>query len=239
MEKNILQQIFDLLAHERDELREDLSDLSVNEKKIKVGDIGCGWGSITLCLMLELSQAECLGIDKFDPNDPPNLDLRFSFEIDNVRAVSNAIIENLKSESIHAQDSELLDAFQESVIRNGRFPKFHRGNIVTGEHLFPAFDQYFDLIYCKRVLFNLYNNGDGVDDLNKAIYHIANALKPKGVFCFVEVNTWGNSPSLEDSLRRVGFIFLPPRKIVRSFDSVLGNYQSEYLIYQCQKTDVE
>jgi SAM-dependent methyltransferase len=107
MDKNKNQQFGDRINFERDELREDLMGLPINEFK-KVGDFGCGWGFVTWSLMQEIPASECVGIDKFDPNDPPTFSEGFSRE-------------------------NIQNWYKQIDAKN--YPDFWQGDIVSGENL--------------------------------------------------------------------------------------------------------
>jgi hypothetical protein len=172
-----------------------------------VGDFGCGWGYITWCLMHEIPNSECIGIDKFDPDNPPTLGYE-RFSIDNVRSLFKEI-----------------DADQS--------PNFRKGDIVKGENLSSG----FDLIYCKRVLYNIFISNNGDDELKQAINHIANALKSDGWFCLVEIQEAQFKSFLEKSLIQANFKFDPPRCVYRLYNPLFGKNDPRYpyLIYQCKK----
>ena len=208
MDKSRYQQFLHRVKREREELQEDLINLPLNAStsKYKVGDFGCGWGYITWCLMHEIPNSECVGIDKFDPADPPIL-ANEEFSFDRVRSL---FIE------IGADQS----------------PDFRKGDIVKGENLSSG----FDLIYCKRVLFNIFKGNNGDAELKQAINHIANALKSDGWFCLVEIQEAQFKDILEKSLAQANFELDPPRCVCRLYKTPLKDYeQYPYLIYQCKK----
>lgn len=203
MNENINQQFLDRIKSEREELREDLIGLPVSEFK-KIGDFGCGWGYITWSLSQEIPASDCIGIDKFDPENPPTFDMGFSLEnVQNWYAQINA----------------------------DNFPHFLQGDIVSGENL-PS---YFDLIYCKRVMYNIFSNGSE-KELSQAINHIAQALKFNGWFCLIEINESHFKTALEKNLIQANFEFTPARCLYRSYRTLLEVYEKyPYLVYQCKK----
>jgi len=206
MAKDSIQRFLDRIKSDREELREDLMGLPLNKSECKVGDFGCGWGYITWCLMHEIPNSECIGIDKFDPDNPPTLSYE-QFSIDNVRSLF-----------------EEIDADQS--------PDFQKGDIVKGENLSSG----FDLIYCKRVLYNIFISNNGDAELKQAINHIANALKSNGRFCLVEIQEAQFKSILEKSLIQANFEFDPPRCVGRLYKTLEKIYdQYPYLIYQCKK----
>lgn len=112
MNKNTNQQFRDRIKFERAELRDDLDGLPTSEFK-KVGDFGCGWGYITWSLALEIPDSDCVGVDRFDPENPPTLDIGFSLEN----------IQNWYGQ-----------------INTENPPYFLKGDIVIGENLPLGFD---------------------------------------------------------------------------------------------------
>jgi len=188
-----------------EELREDVMDLPINEFK-KVGDFGCGWGFTTWCLMREIPNSECIGIDKFDPKDPPPpCSKDFSLEY-------------------------VQNWYKEADTNN--YPDFLQRNIV-GDNNLPS---DFDLIYCKRLLYNIFNKDSSAEQLAQAINHIAQALKSNGWFCLVEIQESSFKDVLEESLAQMNFEFSPPRLLYRPYETCLVKYDKyPYLIYQCKK----
>jgi len=108
---------------------------------------------------------------------------------------------------------------------------FVKGNLVTGENL-PS---EFDLIYCKRVLFNIYNHY-WFDELKKSIDNIANALKSCGWLCLIEIQETKFKEILEKNLKQANFEFNTPRCVYRKYETLEKPYEKyPYLIYQCKK----
>lgn len=203
MNKIVNQQFHDRIKFEQEELREDLTGLPIWEFK-KVGDFGCGWGYITWSLAQKIPASICLGIDKFDPENPPTFDSRFS-------------LENIQN--WYAQ----IDA--------EKFPRFIQGDIVADENL----HQDFDLIYCKRVMYNIFGDGK-VKELSQAINHISQALKPNGWFCLIEINEPYFRTVLEEILTQANFEFSPARCLYRPYRTLEKlNEKYSYLAYQCKK----
>ena len=204
MDENKYQQFLDYIKSEREELREDLIGMPIIASK-KVGDFGCGWGYITWCLMHEIPTSECIGIDKFDPDDPPTFSDGFSRE--NVQNWYKEI------------DAE-------------KYPDFQQHDIVKDENI-PS---DFDLIYCKRVFYNIFINNNGDAKVKQAINHIARALKSSGWFCLVEIQESQFKSILEESLIQTNFEFSPPRCLFRPYKTLLKTYNEyPYLIYQCKQ----
>lgn len=79
MDENKYQQFLNYIKPEREEVREDLIGMPITAPQ-KVGDFGCGWGFTTWCLMQEIPATECIGIDKFDPDNPPTFAKGFSLD---------------------------------------------------------------------------------------------------------------------------------------------------------------
>jgi hypothetical protein len=226
-----LQQFSERIKAEREELRFDLLGMAINSAECNVGDFGCGWGFITWCLLLEIPNSVCIGIDKFDPSNPPEPEDIFrdeQFSIESVQNRFEKVSDEIRSGALGLQ------------VQEPKYPTFQRGDILTGENLLPKFNHYFDLIYCKRVLYNIFvgdnSNPDREDGVNLAITHVANALKPGGWFCFVEVEELHNSLDLEGSLICSGFKFNLPRRVCRPYKTILQVYDKcSYLIYHCKK----
>lgn len=203
MDEITYQQFIDYIKPKIEELREDLIDLPINAFE-KVGDFGCGWGFTTWCLMREIPNSECIGIDKFDPENPPTWSKDFSLEY----------VQNWYKEIDQDEHSD-----------------FRQGDIVKGENI-PS---DFDLIYCKRVLYNIYLS-NGEPELAQAINHIARALKPNGWFCLIEIQESYFKAILEESLTKENFEFGTPRYLYRPYETLLDNYDKyPYLVYQCKK----
>lgn len=241
-----LQQFFERISSEREELREDLLGLTLDIPKCKVGDFGCGWGYITWCLMLEIPNSDCIGIDKFDPDNPPpepeDMSRNEQFTIDNVQNRFKKVVDEIHSGTVELQKHDLSRNLCSQLSRMEKYPVIQKGNLLTGEILPSNPNPYFDLIYCKRVLYNIFlgdnKNPDRDDGINLAINHIANALKPNGWFCLVEIAELRNLSVLEDSLGRSGFTFGLPRPVNRRYNTIFGNNDRHpYLIYHCRKAE--
>ena len=59
-----MQWSFEKFEFEREDLRQDLTGLDLDLSKCRIGDFACGWGYVTLGLMLELQCHECIGVDR-------------------------------------------------------------------------------------------------------------------------------------------------------------------------------
>jgi len=194
--------------------------------------------------MLEIPNSECIGIDKFDPENPPPFEDIFrneQFSIDSVQSRFKEVIDEINSGIVELQGNDLLSDICRVIIDEEQHPVIRKGDLVTGENFSSDLNLYFDLIYCKCVLYNIFigdnKNPDRDDGVNLAINHIANALKPDGWFCLVDVEVLRNSSDLEDSLKRAGFKFDPPRRVIRPYKTIQVDYdQYYYLIYHCKKT---
>jgi SAM-dependent methyltransferase len=104
--------------------------------------------------------------------------------------------------------------------------------------LIPDLDHTFDLIYCKRVLFNFRfdgGNDDGADRIRWAIKNMVRTLKSGGWLCLVEVDGWPNPTDLEDSLSDNGLAFEKPRQVIRPYNSPLGVRPTRYNVHHCIK----
>ena len=204
MEENTYQRFLDRVKFETEELREDLIGLPLNMANWKVGDFGCGWGYVTWGLMQEIPNSECIGIDKFDPEYPPDIESYGVFSYDKVQ-------KNFKE------------------INALRSPDFRKGDIVENKGLLSG----FDLVYCKRVLYNIFGESAGETRLKQSINHIENVIKPNGWFCFVEIEEESFKVVLEEFLHQSSFEFNSPRRVHRPYARI--NNQMPYLIYQCKK----
>lgn len=107
MNENKDSQFLERIRSEIEELQQDLQGLPINDFKT-VGDFGCGWGFITYALAQILPASNCIGIDKFDPDDPPTLNTGFS-------------VENVRDWYMKTNIEHHLD--------------FRQANIVSGEHI--------------------------------------------------------------------------------------------------------
>jgi len=244
MKPDRVKQFLEHMLLEREELREDLLGISLDQLERKVGDFGCGWGYITWCLMLEIRNSSCIGVDRFDPGNPPELEDIFSdelFTINNVQNRFNLVSQDLNSDAIKFQEHELLrDLYLQLSLRKNH-PAVQRGDLLTGEDIFPNLSLFFNLIYCKRVLYNIFlgdnKSPDRDSGISLAINHISNALKPDGWFCFIDIENLRTSSTLEVILRQAGFTFELPRRVHRRYKTIQGDHdQFPYLIYHCRKT---
>ncbi len=244
MNRNSLEKFLDRISYEREELIDDISDLPVKLPNIKVGDFGCGLSYITWCLMLEIPDSIIVGIDKYDSEEiPPELERIFGRqeieEKETYRSIE--IVQNRNDDflcKIHSineiPSDELLlrDICYEVNIKN-RNPIIQKGDIVTGENIFPYFNEYFDLIYCKRVLFNIF--GEDNKSIIFALNNITNALKPGGWFCLIEIEEILSEANIEKYLTQANFDIKSSRKVNRPYETLSNIQPHIYLIYHCQK----
>lgn len=252
MDKNRIQQFFDSLESERKELREDLIGLPLSTSSYTIGDFGCGSGNTTWCLLLELPYSNCVGIDKFEQLNIPrelldnferqDIEDRFQcWSIDSVEGQSREIIDYINSSDVELQEHNLSIYIRHVIVDEERYPVFRKANLLTGEGLSSDLDHYFDLIYCKRLLHNIFVgdniNPDRDEGLNLVINHITNSLKPNGWLCIIEIAALRDSSNLEEYLKQCGFRFDSPRQVNRPYKTIERHYDKyPYLIYQCQKT---
>jgi len=255
LNEKLFQELLEKIKLIQSELQEDLSGLPLNKYGLKVGDFGCGAGYTTWSFLLSLSKSECIGVDKFLPFDIPpewetllsKWDIESDFQrwnIESVQSHNKDIVDYIKSGTFEVQGDALLQGLCSAVVKDERQPAIQRGDIVSGEGLFPDFRNYFDFVYCKRLLFPIFNgeyeNQKNDITLRLAIANIANTLKNGGWFCFVEVAYLKESSSLEEILKGAGFQFKSPRNVVRPYKTLEKIYpQYDYHIYHCKKMDVE
>ncbi len=213
MSDNKNQQFLDNVESARKELREDLANLPIGNAKYKVGDFGCGWGYNTWGLMFEIPNSESVGIDKFDPDNPPCIEDIFRSEKFSLEIVSKQFEEFGLSQGMHS-------------------PSVVKGDIVTGENL----PENLDLIYCKRVMYNICTGDNGDAAILQAIKNISNAVVVGGWFCFVEIQVSWFKPTIEEILTQENFEFNTPRLVHRPYKTLEKYYpEYPYLIYQCKK----
>lgn len=173
----------------------------------RIGDFGCGWGFITWSLAHEIPDSNCVGVDRFDPERPPHL-FEMGFSIENIQNW-------YKQKEIEKPIS------------------FIKGDIIIGENL----PDDFDLIYCKRVLFNIFGD-DKKSELSQTINHISQALKPNGWFCLIEINESYFKTVLEEILVQENFDFMHPRVLYRQYKTPEKTFEKyPYLMYQCKKVN--
>ncbi len=224
-----MQEFFERLKLEREDLQEDLKGLELNLAECKLGDFGCGWGYTTLSLMLESRASKCIGVDKFIEDtlfDVPS--------IDDVQDLFNKVKDKILSETdVSPEDNLRGDVRQQlfNLLDKRSFPIFQVGDIVTGANL-PS---DFDFVYCKKVLQNVYNGGYGnslkdEEGVNLAINHLAGVVKHGGLICAVEPAGINFIPFFE----RVGLDLVRCCRIHRG--DINGQkrvtlYKSQYLIY--------
>ena len=230
-----MQDFIDQLRLEREDLHDDINGMEFLEENLRVGDFGCEYGYTTLSLALELNAYECIGIDKFehDNNSPyvPTLE-----EV-------NRIFDNLKGYTLAGENAENQDClFQDvrSICAEGRLPIFQKGNLITGINL-PT---NLDFVYCKQVLYNLYeggyNNPKGLDGIKASIKNIMNSVKRSGQVCIVEPVC---SIDFRGIINQVGLKLVRQRlifrnDIVRNDNGLISratSHKSKYFIYYCIK----
>ncbi|MDP1545267.1 MAG: class I SAM-dependent methyltransferase [Anaerolineales bacterium] len=175
----------------------------------RIGDFGCGWGFVTWSLAQEFPTSDCVGVDRFDFEKPPYL-FEMGFSLENIQ--------------IWYKQKEIEKPIS-----------FIQGDIIIGENL----PNGLDLIYCKRVMFNIFGD-EKKNELSHAINHISQVLKPNGWFCLIEINEPYFKTSLEELLIQVNFEFMPPRCLYRPYRTPEKTYEKyPYLIYQCKKVKQE
>jgi hypothetical protein len=242
----------DRVSRERVELQEDLANLSFDKPELKVGDFGCGAGFISWCLLLEIPHSEVVGIDKYTNIEIPSEwkscnrwsveDFFQSWSIETVRSNNSNIVDYVNSMPIEIQNNNLIRELHNTIAKSKRQPIVQKGDIVTGEEVFPNYEGFFDLIYCKRLLYPIfggeYENKNSNDGIKSAICHIANTLKIGGWFCFVEVQTLQQSSDVDNILVEAGFGFENPQKFYRPYKTLEGVIDKHpYLIYHCRKNN--
>ena len=221
-----MQWSFDRLNLEGEDIREDLQSLDLDLfSKLTVGDFACGWGYTTLSLMLELHDAECIGVDQFKKNlvlDVPSLD-EVQRQFDEVK--NNVLSQvNLKQEG-----GIKNDVYQ--LFNNGRFPKFQIADIVKGRNLPSG----LDFVYCKKLLQNVFEGGynispNGDEGVQLAIENITKTVKQGGLVCIVEPAGKNFMTFLESS----GLELVRCCRINRSDingETRVSLYKAQYLVY--------
>lgn len=220
---------FERLKLELEDLREELVGLASGRIDYRVGDFGCGWGYTTLGLMLELHVAESIGIDKFMGNflSPSFQDVQHLF--DTVREIT-----------IKESDKSPYDDLKGDIRRllsKGRYPVFQKNDIVKGSKL-PS---ELDLVYCKRLLGNIYtgeynNSLKGDHAVSIAIANIVNTLKIGGLVCLVEKDSIYFAPFLEKAdLKLVRICRICHNEIEESGRSTSSFKIGQYFVYQYRK----
>ena len=236
MDQKITCQSLDRLFIEWMELQEDISGLSFNLRDSKIGDFGCGRGFITWCLRLLFPNSECIGVDKFDPRDPPDWRLfgeYGSFSLDNVRNLAGVLAGCLPEGVIEPDDHGLMLRLRRHFLLTQVPPVFRKADLITGEGFLPELEAYFDFIFCKRVCSFIYSKDPWSDEgIDQVLQNITRALKPGGKFCLVEIKYI----ALDSFLKRAGFEFSQPRFVFRPYSAQDADYDSyPYMIYHCHK----
>ena len=176
-----MQWSFERFEFEREDLRQDLIGLDLDLSKCRIGDFACGWGYITLGLMLELQCRECIGVDRFEKN--PILDVPSIHDVqEQYNEIKNMVLQKTNS----PQNNGVINDIHH-LLSNECFPRFHTGDIVAGDNL-PS---ELDVVYCKKLLQNVFEGGysnsyQGNDGVRLAVEHIANAVKRGGLIILVE-----------------------------------------------------
>ena len=206
-----------------DLIQEELDLIGLSENGLKICDYGCGSGITTYGLALQIEDSECFGIDKFDGESTPTLNIMVQF----TESIKSGCEE--RSLSIKIIPDELCN-----LIRKKRSPVFLRGDIVLGKNI----PRDLDLAYIKRVLINIYNGKhgnihSGKKGLELAIKHIAGSVRPGGLVCAIEFDgLMLDEYFLEAGLSIVNSVPFK-RKDIRSRGRT--TVISQYVVYLCQK----
>jgi hypothetical protein len=160
----------------REDIREELDLLGFSKQPARICDFGCGSGLTTYSLALEFEHAECIGIDRFDGEDAPLQENLLQFQ--------DALRQHCEVEATSGTP------FSEDLcrlVREGRLPRFERGDFIQGESLPDA----VDLAYCKRIFVNVFGgkcarDPSGEEGLHLAVDRIAASICPQGYLLAVE-----------------------------------------------------
>ncbi len=210
------------LIHE--DIREELDLLRFTEQPARICDFGCGNGLTTYGLALELEASECIGVDRFDGIDAPELEPLLQFQ--------ETLAQHCQGEFGPKRpfSRELC-----SLVHEQRLPHFQRGDFLLGENL-PA---GADLAYCKRVLVNVFGGkraGDpsSEEGLRLAIDRIAASIRPQGHLIAVEFEAFDPVKAFAGSGLRILKQARLQRRDVRSRGRT--HVLSRYGLFLCQKS---
>jgi chemotaxis methyl-accepting protein methylase len=159
-------EVFDYIYYSQFEwFREELGHTD------KVLSLGCGSGRETFALMWELKAVEAKGID---------VDCK---KIKRAKQCTQDILEFAKimQQALVETDNEQFQTWYENMpteLVDGIAPKFFQGDI--SDNLLESIsrpESYFDLVYCRNVLYFIADKGR--DKLHLTLQNIAQAVKPE------------------------------------------------------------
>jgi SAM-dependent methyltransferase len=167
-------QSLERLNHELENIQEELKGLLAITPNCKIADFGCGSGYASMCMMLELHAADCIGVDNVN---------NWQWNIDEVRPYLNSITD------AHADD---LSNQLKQMLGEGRWPTFQQDDVLKSKEL----PNNLDLAYCKLLLVNI-----KADRINQVINNIVECIKQDGLVCLVERQNFRNSLAFVPKLK--------------------------------------
>jgi SAM-dependent methyltransferase len=182
--------------------------LELNRAYSRIADLGCGSGTGTLALMLRLGAEEVIGIDK-DGEKVSDASRQLTTEL---LGPLQEGIRKTKSLFVHCQaDTDLSDDIRQTVAQLiNRFgdvpvPQLREGDITEGRHCTGLPDQYFDLVYCRYVLYHIYcgDHRSSFVRTKSAVQEMARLAKPGGLVVAYEPNTCSDDDSTDINLARL------------------------------------
>jgi SAM-dependent methyltransferase len=215
-----LREYFKYLTLFRQDIREEMDLLEINQNSLRICDFGCGNGITTFGLALECLDSTCIGIDLFEEE--------VGVEPEDIRELLDITASQCRGGKYPYP--ELCE-----LIHSNNVPRFLQRDIVCARNL----PKSIDLAYCKKVLVNILKNhyegpGSGEGNLIAALENIARNLNPEGLLCAIEYDP---DHLLEKYFLKSGFQILKCTQIKRNEIRKRGRTDtvSTFTLYLCQK----
>ena len=177
--------------------------LELNARYNKVVDLGCGNGTRTLELILKLHANEVIGIDI----DQQSIEQAMTFINQKIVPIQQEMLkvkQILQNGQVTSRlSNNIRMSVEEYVKKYGDLPVpvFRKGDITKGKSSTRLCADYYDLAYCRYVLYHIYCYEEDLSHPNTklAIQEMARVVKPIGLIVAYEPNICSvNDPTRVD-----------------------------------------